>query len=160
MKWGEDFDEMIFLGRGKRNNINSSSRLNAPERRTLPTDLPGTKRRTYNTKRSCQSPREEHHMQTSCSLPETPIFARGCDIPRTPHRRAPEIPGHRTTPRQSNTMGTLNMSTGTTSSSYRLEVNCEETAAKVNPLQTRPIQFEPRAGDRGRRTSSDGRRSR
>lgn len=107
------------IGRGKRNNINSSSRLNAPERRTLPTDLPGTKRRTYNTKRSCQSPREEHHMQTSCSLPETPIFARGCDIPRTPHRRAPEIPGHRTTPRQSNTMGTLNMSTGTTSSSYR-----------------------------------------
>lgn len=33
----------------------------------------------YGTKRSLkQSPREEHRLQTSCSLPETPIFARGC----------------------------------------------------------------------------------
>lgn len=32
----------------------------------------------YGTKRSLkQSPREEHRLQTSCSLPETPIFARG-----------------------------------------------------------------------------------
>lgn len=40
-------------------------------------------------------------MQVSCSLPETPIFARGCDIPRTPHRRAPDVPptATRTTPR-------------------------------------------------------------
>lgn len=111
------------IGRGKRNNIlNSSSRMTAPERRTLPTDLPGTKRRTFNSKRSCPSPREERHMQTSCSLPETPIFARGCDIPRTPHRRAPDVPGmgHRTTPRQSSTMGTLNtLGTMSTGSSYR-----------------------------------------
>jgi hypothetical protein len=28
-------------------------------------------------KRSAQSPREERRLQTSCSLPETPIFARG-----------------------------------------------------------------------------------
>ncbi|KAJ8935086.1 hypothetical protein NQ314_013031 [Rhamnusium bicolor] len=67
--------------------------------------------------RSSHSPQEEHHLQTSCSLPETPIFARGCDIPRTPHRRAPDIPGgHQTAPRQSNTIGSLNtignMSTG------------------------------------------------
>lgn len=33
---------------------------------------------SYGTKRSLkQSPREEHRLQTSCSLPETPIFARG-----------------------------------------------------------------------------------
>ncbi|GAB0099348.1 uncharacterized protein DMENIID0001_152040 [Sergentomyia squamirostris] len=57
-------------------------------------------------KRSGQSPREERRLQTSCSLPETPIFARGCDIPRTPHRRAPELPnsgtGSRTAPRSAN----------------------------------------------------------
>ncbi|XP_059619219.1 uncharacterized protein LOC132263461 isoform X4 [Phlebotomus argentipes] len=55
---------------------------------------------------SGQSPREERRLQTSCSLPETPIFARGCDIPRTPHRRAPELPnsgtGSRTAPRSGN----------------------------------------------------------
>ena len=28
-------------------------------------------------KRAVQSPREERRLQTSCSLPETPIFARG-----------------------------------------------------------------------------------
>lgn len=28
-------------------------------------------------KRAAQSPREERRLQTSCSLPETPIFARG-----------------------------------------------------------------------------------
>lgn len=33
---------------------------------------------SYGTKRSLkQSPREELRLQTSCSLPETPIFARG-----------------------------------------------------------------------------------
>ncbi|XP_055685551.1 uncharacterized protein LOC129791411 isoform X3 [Lutzomyia longipalpis] len=57
-------------------------------------------------KRSGQSPREERRLQTSCSLPETPIFARGCDIPRTPHRRAPDLPnsgtGSRTAPRSGN----------------------------------------------------------
>lgn len=54
---------------------------------------------------SHNGPHEEHHLQTSCSLPETPIFARGCDIPRTPHRRAPDIPGEaQTAPRQSNTV--------------------------------------------------------
>lgn len=39
----------------------------------------GTRRYvSYGTKRSLkQSPREEHRLQTSCSLPETPIFARG-----------------------------------------------------------------------------------
>lgn len=69
------------------------------ERRTLPSELPGPLRRRTFQKRSAQSPREET-LQTSCSLPETPIFARGCDIPRTPHRRAPDIPGMaRTAPR-------------------------------------------------------------
>lgn len=104
-----------FLGR--RSNFSTSSRNVPSERRTLPTELQ-EKRRTYQ-KRSSHSPQEEHHLQTSCSLPETPIFARGCDIPRTPHRRAPEIPGmsgNQTAPRQSSTMSSINtignMSTG------------------------------------------------
>lgn len=74
------------------------------ERRTLPSELPGpSRRRTFQKRGNSQSPREEGHghMQVSCSLPETPIFARGCDIPRTPHRRAPDVPpiATRTTPR-------------------------------------------------------------
>lgn len=49
---------------------------------TLPPELPGsTSRRRLTSgaypKRSAQSPREERRLQTSCSLPETPIFARG-----------------------------------------------------------------------------------
>ncbi|EDV54376.1 uncharacterized protein LOC6548880 [Drosophila erecta] len=67
----------------------------------------------YGTKRSLkQSPREEHRLQTSCSLPETPIFARGCDIPRTPYRRQneplPVVSGSRTAPRSS-TSNSINM---------------------------------------------------
>ncbi|XP_024082787.1 uncharacterized protein LOC106665612 isoform X2 [Cimex lectularius] len=82
----------------------SSSRREIPgERRTLPTELQGPSRRRTLQKRNC-GVREEGsggHMQVSCSLPETPIFARGCDIPRTPHRRAPDVPiTSRTTPRQ------------------------------------------------------------
>lgn len=80
----------------------------AGERRTLPTELQGPSRRRTLQKRttavgsgSGSGTREEGHMQVSCSLPETPIFARGCDIPRTPHRRAPDVPvSSRTTPRQ------------------------------------------------------------
>lgn len=50
---------------------------------TLPPDLPSStssRRRLASSgfpKRSAQSPREERRLQTSCSLPETPIFARG-----------------------------------------------------------------------------------
>jgi len=74
------------------------------ERRTLPTDLPGPSRRRPFTKRhspsaeACSSGGSSggggtggsvitstgSGMQTSCSLPETPVFARGSDIPRTP----------------------------------------------------------------------------
>ncbi|XP_008193254.1 uncharacterized protein LOC659317 isoform X1 [Tribolium castaneum] len=90
--------------RGRRSNFYSSS----SSRRTLPMELQESKRKPFQKQ-------EEHHLQTSCSLPETPIFARGCDIPRTPHRRAPDVPGG-TAPRQSNTIGSLNtignMSTG------------------------------------------------
>ncbi|XP_030381254.1 uncharacterized protein LOC115629078 isoform X2 [Scaptodrosophila lebanonensis] len=68
----------------------------------------------YGTKRSLkQSPREEHRLQTSCSLPETPIFARGCDIPRTPYRRQNEpvpVSGSRTAPRSS-TSNSINLGT-------------------------------------------------
>lgn len=67
-------------------------------------------------------------MQVSCSLPETPIFARGCDIPRTPHRRAPDVPpsGTRTTPRPSTVHSnsyrrtTINSGHGTTGSNVTL----------------------------------------
>lgn len=77
------------FSRGPRAYCNGSRRESGAERRTLPSELPGpvSRRRTFQ-KRSSTSPQES--MQTSCSLPETPIFARGCDIPRTPHRRAPE----------------------------------------------------------------------
>ncbi|XP_065199630.1 uncharacterized protein LOC135831225 isoform X3 [Planococcus citri] len=62
------------------------SRKEVPvERRTLPTDLPGTSYRRPFQKRGSQSPKDEN-AHVSCSLPETPIFARGCDIPRTPLR--------------------------------------------------------------------------
>ncbi|XP_035793215.1 mucin-5AC-like isoform X2 [Anopheles albimanus] len=92
----------------------SSTSPHAPG--TLPPDLPGcnSRRRVITggyQKRTAQSPREERSLQTSCSLPETPIFARGCDIPRTPHRRAPEVPPHgsgsRTAPRTNSTTGSL-----------------------------------------------------
>lgn len=62
---------------------------NTTERRTLPSEFPGpvARRRTYQ-KKSSTLPQE--NSQTS-SLPETPIFARGCDIPRTPRRGADAI---------------------------------------------------------------------
>ncbi|PNF20336.1 hypothetical protein B7P43_G13212, partial [Cryptotermes secundus] len=87
------------FSKGYHNHSSGSRREVPPERRTLPSELPGPLRCRTFQKRSTQSPREET-LQTSCSLPETPIFARGCDIPRTPHRRAPDIPGvARTAPR-------------------------------------------------------------
>ncbi|KAL1124345.1 hypothetical protein AAG570_000974 [Ranatra chinensis] len=74
------------------------------ERRTLPTELQGPSRRRTLQKRSGtltgRAEGEGPQMQVSCSLPETPIFARGCDIPRTPHRK--QIDGQhpsRTAPR-------------------------------------------------------------
>ncbi|XP_021700250.1 uncharacterized protein LOC5577722 isoform X3 [Aedes aegypti] len=102
-----------------RNGSHASTSPHAPG--TLPPDLPGcnSRRRVITggyQKRTAQSPREERSLQTSCSLPETPIFARGsCDIPRTPHRRAPEIPPHgsgsRTAPRtNTNTTSSLGSS--------------------------------------------------
>ncbi|XP_045469868.1 uncharacterized protein LOC123677412 isoform X3 [Harmonia axyridis] len=109
--------------RGRRGFFSSSNRNIPSERRTLPTELQDSKRRFFQ-KRSSQSPQEEMHLQTSCSLPETPIFARGCDIPRTPHRRAPDIPSRNTAPRQSSTLGSLNTignlsSGGLSTSGYR-----------------------------------------
>uniref|UniRef100_A0A182NUK9 Uncharacterized protein n=1 Tax=Anopheles dirus TaxID=7168 RepID=A0A182NUK9_9DIPT len=95
----------------------SSTSPHAPG--TLPPDLPGcnSRRRVITggyQKRTAQSPREERSLQTSCSLPETPIFARGCDIPRTPHRRAPEVPPHgsgsRTAPRTNSNTSSLGSS--------------------------------------------------
>ncbi|XP_033226818.1 uncharacterized protein LOC117179282 isoform X2 [Belonocnema kinseyi] len=87
--------------RSRRTPTASNSRREIPvERRTLPTDLPGPSRRRPFTKRhspsteACSSSGSgggvignvatSSGMQTSCSLPETPVFARGSDIPRTP----------------------------------------------------------------------------
>ncbi|XP_051154098.1 uncharacterized protein LOC127277228 isoform X2 [Leptopilina boulardi] len=87
--------------RSRRTPTASNSRREVPvERRTLPTDLPGPSRRRPFTKRhspsteACSSSGSgggvignvatSSGMQTSCSLPETPVFARGSDIPRTP----------------------------------------------------------------------------
>lgn len=39
-------------------------------------------------------------LQTSASLPETPVFARGCDVPRTPPRNS-------TGPPRNNTMNSI-----------------------------------------------------
>ncbi|XP_055848426.1 uncharacterized protein LOC129913663 isoform X2 [Episyrphus balteatus] len=75
-------------------------------------NLPGSySRRTPPTQ---TTPREESRLQTSCSLPETPIFARGCDIARTPHRRPtePTVGGggsvSRTAPRSSTNAQNMN----------------------------------------------------
>ncbi|XP_015601818.1 uncharacterized protein LOC107270899 isoform X2 [Cephus cinctus] len=94
------------FARGRRTPASSNSRREVPvERRTLPTDLPGPSRRRPFTKRhspsaeactssgsavgaagaaGCTGIATGSGMQTSCSLPETPVFARGSDIPRTP----------------------------------------------------------------------------
>ncbi|KAF2880557.1 hypothetical protein ILUMI_25618 [Ignelater luminosus] len=119
--------------RGKRNNFLSSSNRNIPpERRTLPAELQGTKRRTYQ-KRSSQ--REELHLQTSCSLPETPIFARGCDIPRTPHRKAPEVPNNQSAPRQSSTMSSLNTIGNVSTGGYRRNSGLEQALVGAELLR-------------------------
>ncbi|XP_011502948.1 PREDICTED: uncharacterized protein LOC105366264 [Ceratosolen solmsi marchali] len=113
-------------GRGRRTAAGiANARREVPvERRTLPTDLPGpslrrpfTKRQTSSTD-ACSSGCNVNvggglsgggsgngggnivttgsAMQTSCSLPETPVFARGNDIPRTPQHTV----GNPTQPRR------------------------------------------------------------
>jgi hypothetical protein len=72
-------------GFAKNYNRNGSLPMPSPRSpgQTLPPDLPSStssRRRLMSSgfpKRSAQSPREERRLQTSCSLPETPIFARG-----------------------------------------------------------------------------------
>ncbi|XP_047106297.1 histone-lysine N-methyltransferase SETD1B [Schistocerca piceifrons] len=80
------------------------SRREVPcERRTLPPELPPHRRPRAYAPRSPAAPSPAPApapggLQTSCSLPETPIFARGSgfDVPRTPLRRGapllPELP--------------------------------------------------------------------
>ncbi|XP_051858061.1 uncharacterized protein LOC117577417 isoform X1 [Drosophila albomicans] len=86
----------------------------------------------YSTKRSLkQSPREEHRLQTSCSLPETPIFSRGCDIPRTPYRRQNDpapASGSRTAPRSStsNSISMGNSIMGIGAGSYGTSQICRQ----------------------------------
>lgn len=114
--------------RCKRGIFYSSLGKNVPsERYTVSLEQQESKRKPFQ-KRVMHSPQGEHYLQTSCSLPETPIFARGCDIPRTPHRKAPDIPtGAQTAPRQSNTMSNLNtignMSSGCRSSTLNSGVD-------------------------------------
>ncbi|XP_070500606.1 uncharacterized protein [Chironomus tepperi] len=122
--------------------------------RTLPPDLPSntsssSRRRLASSgfpKRSAQSPREERRLQTSCSLPETPIFARGCDIPRgTPHRRAaPDPPGScgssRTNPRQNSLNSSSIVGIGNSSSK---EKEKEKESSKREKLKERDEMFVP-----------------
>ena len=60
-------------------NSSSSGSAGGGNPGTLPPELPpmNTRRRGAFPKKSMPSPREERRLQTSCSLPETPIFARG-----------------------------------------------------------------------------------
>uniref|UniRef100_A0A336LXU0 CSON007459 protein n=1 Tax=Culicoides sonorensis TaxID=179676 RepID=A0A336LXU0_CULSO len=99
------------FSKSHRNGSHHSNQNHQPG--TLPSDLPGSinsRRRVIPAgypRRAAQSPtKDERRLQSSCSLPETPIFGRGCDIPRTPHRRAaPETPVSsisRTAPRPNN----------------------------------------------------------
>ncbi|XP_063230980.1 uncharacterized protein LOC134535708 isoform X2 [Bacillus rossius redtenbacheri] len=86
----------LSMDTGFSRGLSSGSRREVPtERRTLPAELPGN--------RGCALSKRTPHtetMQTCCSLPDTPIFVRGCDVPRTPHRRAPDVPTcARTAPR-------------------------------------------------------------
>lgn len=85
------------FARGPKAYCNGSRRENSGERRTLPCELPGpaSRRRTLQ-KRPSTSPQD--CAQTSCSLPETPIFARGCDIPRTPARSTAGTGSYRPSP--------------------------------------------------------------
>ncbi|KAI5742112.1 hypothetical protein M8J77_003408 [Diaphorina citri] len=91
------------FSRNFRNQQHASRKDVPPERRTLPTDLPGPSRRRAGpggfVKRGSLSPRGTPGPDSTSSLPETPLFSR-CDIPRTPHRRAPDVPTMcRTAPR-------------------------------------------------------------
>uniref|UniRef100_A0ABD2W1M0 Uncharacterized protein n=1 Tax=Trichogramma kaykai TaxID=54128 RepID=A0ABD2W1M0_9HYME len=115
--------------RGRRTaaSIANARREQVPvERRTLPTDLPGPSSRRHRPFTKRLSPSTEACtpggsgsvvqsgsvvgttssanggvgvMQTSCSLPETPVFARGSDIPRTP-QHANNIGAPTTQPRR------------------------------------------------------------
>jgi len=65
----------------------------------VPNELPApSSRRRPIQKRLSNSPQDPN--TTSCSLPETPIFARGCDIPRTPARscNGPSMGSYRPNP--------------------------------------------------------------
>lgn len=117
------------------------------ERRTLPNDLPGpsnVRRRAFQ-KRSVSSP-QESGLQTSCSLPETPIFARGCDIPRTPHRRAPEVPA------TGSLAGSLASRTGTTCSA---SLAASHGAARPSGLQSSSYHRKVAPGHLGTGVSLD-----
>ncbi|CAB0037946.1 unnamed protein product [Trichogramma brassicae] len=112
-------------GRRTAASIANARREQVPvERRTLPTDLPGPSSRRHRPFTKRLSPSTEActpggsgsgsvvqsgsvvgttssanggggGMQTSCSLPETPVFARGSDIPRTPqHATTSARPRH------------------------------------------------------------------
>ncbi|KPJ06468.1 hypothetical protein RR48_14207 [Papilio machaon] len=81
-----------------KNRRNSNFKSGSTDRRTLPTDVgaSGARRRTLqrqnrDTSAGCRGP-----LQTSASLPETPVFARGCDVPRTPPRNSTGPPRNNT----------------------------------------------------------------
>ncbi|XP_045520993.1 uncharacterized protein LOC123712094 isoform X1 [Pieris brassicae] len=84
-----------------RRNSSQHFKSGSTDRRTLPTDTgaSGARRRTLQRQnRDLSSGRGQ--LQTSASLPETPVFARGCDVPRTPPRNS-------TGPPRNNTMSSM-----------------------------------------------------
>ncbi|CAK1550020.1 unnamed protein product [Leptosia nina] len=84
-----------------KNRRNSNFKSGSTDRRTLPTDTgaSGARRRTLQ-RQNREASTGRGQLQTSASLPETPVFARGCDVPRTPPRNS-------TGPPRNNTMNSM-----------------------------------------------------
>ncbi|XP_053600356.1 uncharacterized protein LOC128669079 isoform X2 [Plodia interpunctella] len=87
-----------------KNRRNSNFKSGSTDRRTLPTVIldigaSGARRRTLQ-RQSRDAVSGRGPLQTSASLPETPVFARGCDVPRTPPRNS-------TGPPRNNTMNSI-----------------------------------------------------
>ncbi|KAJ2953716.1 hypothetical protein O0L34_g1336 [Tuta absoluta] len=84
-----------------KNRRSSNFKSGSTDRRTLPTDIgaSGARRRTLQ-RQNREASGGRGALQTSASLPETPVFARGCDVPRTPPRNS-------TGPPRNNTMNSI-----------------------------------------------------
>ncbi|VVD01725.1 unnamed protein product [Leptidea sinapis] len=84
-----------------KNRRSSNFKSGSTDRRTLPTDTGASGARRRTLQRQNRDPSSGRgQLQTSASLPETPVFARGCDVPRTPPRNS-------TGPPRNNTMSSV-----------------------------------------------------